>query len=177
MEEFELMPNDTTMGLMRGEYNKVFHRGEILKGCEDKKECKCNDKCGCSLSEAKKMTKAYFIEEDMIVALRKLYSLSQREFREEIKDIISIKRKNSKLLLEMFANKCNDTVDYAPNLVNNKKFCVQLQEICRMQHSLLCALNDMPICNNELNRIINSELMVSCMLNRLELYCKLGFNY
>lgn len=158
MQEFEIMPSDEQIMLMANEFNKIGVRKSVIK-------------CDCYISGGD-IAKAYFVEADLIHATRVLYSLANPSMREIINNIIITKRKNAQRLLNLYVKAAGaEMPDYAPKLLNKKKFCIQLADIDYIQDGLIMLLNQIEDCNAEINKVINNELMVSYFYNKLNQIC------
>lgn len=194
MKEFELLPSEEQMREMARAFQSVKIRQDVMDGClsgnhlkTDKKSCKedarylCENKetacdscqelpCQNNKAAILCMAKTYYLQRDVEQALKRLHSIAPQCYRENIAELIKMKRQNSEYLLKIYTQLAGEQLPYAPNLYNGRDFCQTLGEICSLQEKILARLVELEECTQVL-WLTSREIVVATALNRMSIYC------
>ena len=174
MEEFEMIANDDMIKMMNREFQEVENRKNMV---ENKKNHSCygvlGAKCGTEdIREKKLFERIYFLEQDMIMMLRKLHTIAPMDFRDEITNAIKIKMKNSNRILKCYYNVTDNKMSYSANLAHDNNYCRLLWHIMKNQRKLLVMLDSSKRHCVYIKKVIQSELTCGYILNSIACYCK-----
>lgn len=165
MREFELMPNEEQMMDMAKEYSKVKARKEAMNAHS-------HERCSADKESLFKLSEAYCMECDLVVGVRKLYSVAPYVYRPAIERIIINKKRNCAVLLDLVLKYGEGDPEYTPDSVSGSGYCNQLKSLDFAQSALLYKLSEIELSDKEFNKVITCELMDAGSFNRLGIYCK-----
>lgn len=168
--EFELLPNDDAINMMNKEYNEQMRRTNLANQntiCPLKKHSLCN----VDIKQQQLFAKLYFVEQDIIMCLKNLFSFAPFDAKDDIADLIKLKKSNSNLLLKCYYNVSDNKLSYAPNLSHDNNYCRLLKRICSLQKQLLLLLAKTKYSCVYSKKIAQNEWTCSYMLNNLCVFC------
>ncbi len=181
MNEFEIMPSDEQINLMNKEYNELQRRkGLLCKDCQRAVSppqhhpvslCK-STKCGTDPRQTKLFERIYFAEQDLIMALRQLFTTAPHHVKDDIADIIKLKKTNSNLALKCYYSATDNKISYAPILSHEEDYCRLLKQIITMQKHLLLMLNKAKNMCAYSKKMIQNEWTASYILTSIGMYCR-----
>lgn len=180
--DLDLMPSDEQINMMNKEYNELQRRKELLctnnsQSCNTPPKampislCK-SKKCGTDPKQTKLFERIYFAEQDLIMALKQLFTTAPHHVKDDIADIIKLKKTNSNLTLKCYYNVTDNKLNYAPNLSHEEDYCRLLKHIISMQKQLLLMLNKAKYMCVYSKKIIQNEWTVSYILTTIGMYCR-----
>ncbi len=179
--DLDLMPSDEQINMMNKEYNELHRRKNLL--CTDCKQtcslpptqpislCK-SKKCGTDPKQTKLFERIYFAQQDLIMALKQLYTTAPHNVKDDIADIIKLKKTDSNLALKCYYSVTDNKISYAPILSHEEDYCRLLKKIISMQKQLLLMLNKTKYMCAYSKKIIQNEWTVSYILTTIGMYCR-----
>lgn len=135
------------------------------------KLCK-GPKCGTDLKQKKLFERIYFAEQDLIMALRQLYTIAPIGIKDDISDIIKLKKTNSSLALKCYYSSTDSKLSYSPVLSHEEDYCKLLRHIITMQKQLLLMLGKAKFLCVYSKKMIQNEWTVSYILTTIGMCCK-----
>ena len=182
MCENELLPSEDQINMMNKEYNEITRRRELMcENCEKYKSningyrpvalCK-SAKCGTDPKQKKLFERIYFAEQDLIMALRQLFTIAPHHIKDDIADIIKIKKTNSNLTLKCYYASTDSEISYAPILSHEEDYCRLLRHIITMQKQLLLMLNKAKFLCVYSKKMIKNEWTASYIIITIGIYCR-----
>lgn len=129
-------------------------------------------KCGTDLKQKKLFERIYFGEQDMIMALRQLYTIAPISIKDDISDIIKLKKSTSSLALKCYYSSTDNKLSYSPILSHEEDYCKLLRHIIIMQKQLLLMLNKSKYLCAHSKQMIQNEWTVSYILTTIGMCCK-----
>ena len=180
MSEIELLPSEEQINMMNKEYNELNRRkGLLCDNCDNKNNhtyhpkplCK-SPKCGTDPKQKKSFERIYFAEQDLIMALRQLFTIAPHHIKDDIADIIKIKKTNSNLTLKCYYASTDSEISYAPILSHEEDYCRLLRHIITMQKQLLLMLNKAKFLCVYSKKMIKNEWTASYIIITIGIYCR-----
>ncbi len=181
MIEFDMIPDDESIENMNREYDKVLRRKELLNGVDDTVKVVSHRasppcyglKCGTGdLMEKKLFADIYHMQMDMVAQLKHLHTIAPYDMREEISNVIKIKRRDSKMILKCYYNTTDDVMTHSPTLSHDRNYCRLLRHIIANQQKLLIMLAGSHKQCVYIKRVISNELTAGYILNSMAIYCR-----
>lgn len=170
MNELDMLPNEETIELMNKEYRELNIRNDLMSK-PISKPC-YSGRCGQDVKDKRLYESIYYLEQDMIMALRRLHTIAPREFREEIAECIKSKKRNSNKILRCYYNVTDSQMSYAPVLSHDNNYCRLLRQIIRQQQRLLLMLTDVRYRCAYIRRVMEKEFSVGYVLSSVAIYCR-----
>lgn len=182
MCENELLPSEDQINMMNKEYNEITRRRELL--CENCEKLKSNingyrpvplcksAKCGTDPKQKKLFERIYFAEQDLIMALRQLFTIAPLAVKDDIADVIKLKKATSTLSLKCYYTVSDKQISYAPILSHEEDYCKLLRHIVTMQKQLLLMLNKAKYMCAHSIKMIKNEWTASYILTTISIYCR-----
>lgn len=135
------------------------------------KMCK-SPKCGTDPKQKKLFERIYFGEQDMIMALRQLYTVAPLSIKDDISDILKLKKSTSSLVLKCYYASTDVKLSYSPVLSHEEDYCKLLRHIIIMQKQLLLMLGKSKYLCAHSKQMIQNEWTVSYILATIGVCCK-----
>lgn len=129
-------------------------------------------KCGTDPKQKKLFERIYFGEQDMIMALRQLYTIAPLGIKDDISDMIKLKKTTSSLALKCYYASTDNKLSYSPILSHEEDYCKLLRHIIIMQKQLLLMLNKSKYMCAHSKQMIQNEWTVSYILTTIGICCK-----
>ncbi len=182
MQEFELLPSEQQINMMNKEFNELQRRKDLLcDDCEAQEKpmhsyskmplCK-SAKCGTDPKQKKLFERIYFAEQDLIMALRQLFTTAPQFAKDDIADIIKLKKSTSNLALKCYYAVSDCMLTYAPVLCHEEDYCKLLRHIISKQKQLLLMLNKAKYLCAYSKKMIKNEWTASYILTSIGIYCR-----
>lgn len=150
------------------------------KGCNDcttapphkpLKICK-GAKCGTDVRQKKLFERIYFAEQDLIMALRQLYTTAPHNVKDDIYDIIKLKKATSSLVLKCYYSATDIPLSYSPILCHEEDYCKLLRHIISLQKQLLLMLNKTKFLCAYSKKMLQNEWTISYILTSIGICCR-----
>lgn len=193
--ELAFLPSDEAIEMMNKEYNELARRQELTFGkdktpplptsnflndgmtaalpqAHSRPNFSPKDK-GCDLNQKKLFERIYFAEQDMIMALKQLFTIAPQNAKDDISDLIKLKKDNSKNILKCYYANAEKPLSYTPILPLTHDFCRLLQHILNLQKHLLLMLNKAKFACRFSKQLINAEWTASYILSTIGIFCKM----
>ncbi|MDE6967385.1 MAG: hypothetical protein K2P12_01890 [Clostridia bacterium] len=180
--EFELLPSEEQINMMNKEYNEMQRRKNLIgdncslpavKNNAHRPVLSCKGaKCGTDPKQSKLFERIYFAEQDMIMALKQLYTIAPHNAKDDIADLIKIKKTNSNLALKCYYSVSDNKISYAPILSHENDYCRLLRHISNMQKQLLLMLNKSKCMCVYSKKMIQYEWTASYIITNISIYCR-----
>lgn len=182
MEDMQLFPSEEQINMMNKEYSQLARRKQLVGQPEQsphsrppqhmpKPLCK-SPKCGTDIRQKKLFERIYYVEQDLIMAARQLFTIAPPHAKDDIADVIKLKKATSKLILKCYANATDIPLSYAPILSHEEDYCRLLRHICSTQKQLLLMLGKAKYMCSYSKKIIQNEWTASYILTSIGMYCR-----
>lgn len=186
MNELELFPSEEQINMMNKEYSELERRRNLCENCPPANErpnqiapphhsvCLCKSKkCGSDPKQKKLFERIYFAEQDLIMALRQLYTTAPVCVKDDISDLIKLKNQTSNLALKCYYSVTdNQIINYAPTMCHEEDYCRLLKHIITLQKQLLLMLNKAKFLCAHSKKMIQNEWTASYILTSIGMYCR-----
>lgn len=164
MREFELLPNEEQIRDMAEEYGKAKVRRDMLNN-------QMKDSDACENCDSKVISELLYLNGDIELALRRLYSLAIKERKETINRLIKIKREQNVLIKRSGKILPHTEINYTPYKSVSNYYNILLSDIYILQERIMTLT--LTICGkNNYVPMMNSELVVGIMINNMILVSK-----
>ena len=182
--DFDMIADDDAMADMSREYEKVLRRSDLMKGVDvphhqasDKSMIhspRCYGvKCGTGdLKERKLFEKIYCLEMDMISQLKHLHMIAPLDVREQISNVIKLKKRCGAKLLRCYYNSGDEIIQYLPVISHDRNYCRLLKHIISDHEKLLVMLTRSHRYCVYIKRVFSIELTAGYILNSMAIYCR-----
>lgn len=192
--EFDLLPSEAEVKMMNKEYNELLRRKNMVENDIIKAPNMCdnlnnNTKCESSISlnyatmktasnkkiditEKATFERIYYAEKDMIMALKQLFSIAPNDTKDDIADIIKLKKSNCNSILKCYYKKGDEVLNYSPIISHDHDYCRLLKRISNIQKHILLMLTKTKLVCPFTKKITAQEWTASYILSSIGIFCK-----
>lgn len=187
--ELDLLPSDEAVKMMNKEYNELLRRRDIVENMPAQMpnmrknqteshfsnaytpmKMRLNNKV--DLTEKATFKRIYFAQLDMIAALKQLYAVAPHEVKDDIADLIKLKKSNCNSLLKCYYKKGDSVLDYSPDIPHDRDYCRLLKRILNIQKHILLMLTKTKLVCPFVKKITAQEWTASYILSSIGIFCK-----
>lgn len=171
MSEDLLLPDENNIGLMLREYNLIATRNKLIeengfvtdrRGVINKESEEERKKELC-----REYAEIYCLEQDLCTSMYRLHSLANPRVRNEIGIIIGEIKRNTKRIMEGYCEISREKLTISPKIELSMNYWKLLRENVAKQQQIMIRLTAIENADEKLRNIIQTELVISSILNSL----------